>query len=199
MVSKINDSDHPVKCTERWVDDGGIRHSKTTTVCKYYAKWKDMMTRCYGTPNKKPIYLSTEVCREWHTFSNFKDWCVSTCAAIEGHDLDKDLLGDGTIYSPDTCAFILHKVNLFITDTRTDNQLKLTGVTYRPACKEKYEARCSDPFGRYRRELGRYSTPELAHESWRQAKHKYACELADSEYVTDERVAEGLRNRYKPS
>ena len=39
-------------------------------------------------------------------------------------------------------------------------------------------------------------THESVKEAWRQRKHKYACELAESEYVTDERVAKALHERY---
>ena len=59
-----------------------------------------------------------------------------------------------------------------------------------------YEATCQDPFKRFPRYIGYFSSPEEAHEAWRQKKHRYACELADSDYVQDERVADALRKRF---
>lgn len=196
----INDADYTVKHSKPCVVDGR-RKSVMLWECPFYVKWKDMLTRCYGnTKYLTNAYDNISVCKEWLTFSNFRSWLLSQVECDEDLktlDLDKDLLVNGSNeYSPLTCVLLPHKVNLFITYTRSDSSVPFMGVTYRPACKLKYEARCSNPFNGERESLGRYSTPEKAHTAWKQRKHELACELADSEYVTDLRVADALRTRY---
>lgn len=87
-----------------------------TWVCPYYRDWANMLTRCskkrysyvYDT-NYHKCYIGVTCCDEWIYFSKFKEWAVVNkkpkCS------LDKDLLGDGTIYSPNTCFYIPAKIN----------------------------------------------------------------------------------------
>lgn len=114
----------------------------------------------------------------------------------EGKDLDKDILVLGNkTYSPDTCVFVEDKVNRFIvSDFKPAKDLPL-GVSME---RTRLLARCSNPFTGKTERVGYHKTPEEAHLAWKARKHELACQLADSEYVTDDRVREALRNRYKP-
>jgi hypothetical protein len=87
----INDVDRPVQ-----LKDG--------STCPFYVRWTGMLRRCY-----KGQYEGTSVCKEWHRFSAFRAWMEQQ--DWEGKELDKDILGDGTIYSPDTCCFVSKSLN----------------------------------------------------------------------------------------
>ena len=75
-----------------------------------------MLERSYSEKfkEKHPTYKDVTCCEEWLTFSNFKSWMEQQ--DWEGKDLDKDLLVyQNKIYSPETCCFLSHKINTFLT------------------------------------------------------------------------------------
>lgn len=82
---------------------------------KEYLCWSDMFKRCYNENwlEKHSTYSEAEVCDGWLKFSNFLKWHQENY--IEGWHLDKDLLGDGKLYSPETCCFIPAYINKFLT------------------------------------------------------------------------------------
>lgn len=81
-------------------------------------KWIAMMRRCYDKKwkKKKPSYDGVKVCADWHNLQNFASWYEKNKPTdAERFDLDKDLNGDGKLYSPQTCALIPHSKNVRIT------------------------------------------------------------------------------------
>ncbi len=70
--------------------------------------------RCYKNNNKAyPIYggRGVVVCDEWKNDRvAFMDWAVENGYQI-GLQLDKDIKGDGFLYSPNTCCFVTSKEN----------------------------------------------------------------------------------------
>jgi hypothetical protein len=98
-----------------------------------------------------------------------KDWI--------GKQLDKDLIGDGSIYSPDTCCFIPSRINTVIIGRRGDSKY-LTGVNSRYG--EKYYW-----FVNYNRKVFAkgwcYSELE-AHKCWQTNKSIILRLCADEEY-----------------
>ena len=156
-----------------------------------------MIRRCYSDNRliKNPSYKDVEVCDEWRLLSNFKSWMEKQ--DWEGKELDKDLIGDGKIYSPDNCIFIDHWLNTFIGDKRPSNiESGMIGVA---VTGNKYRAQCSNPFGKtaYERRgyIGLFDTIEEAHLAWKAKKHEYCNILAQS--IENDVIAEALRNRYK--
>jgi hypothetical protein len=81
---------------------------------------------------------------------------------------------------------------VFLVDNKLDGNPLPAGVHY---CEErgKYVAQISNRL-RSIKNLGRYNTPEEAHQAWKAKKHEYACQLAELE--TDERVKQALKTRY---
>lgn len=79
-----------------------------------YSIWGDIKTRCYNSRFRQfKNYGGRGVimCEEWkNSFAAFYDWCVSN-GWVKGLDLDKDILGDGLLYSPKTCCFVTRAVN----------------------------------------------------------------------------------------
>lgn len=113
----INDAEYSVTWTE-----GGIRR-----ICPYYQRWRNMLKRCYHAKTHvlQPNYRECEVCNSWKTFSNFKLWMENQ--DWRGKELDKDLLGDGTLYSPDTCCFLPCWLNVLESKSGTGVSKTKTG------------------------------------------------------------------------
>lgn len=87
------------------------KYSKT--IPKLWYCWNDMMRRCYDKTSSGYSYYGgrgVTVCPEWHDYEKFMNWALSSGWAI-GLQLDKDKLGDGSIYSPQTCIFLTPKEN----------------------------------------------------------------------------------------
>ena len=188
----VNDSD---QATIRNVQVGGV--SKVVWRCPYYATWCSMLSRCYSEKHLKrnPTYEGCSVCDEWKSFMAFKKWMEKQ--DWEGNQLDKDFLFKGNkTYSPETCIFMHRRVNTFISDSAATRGEYMVGA-YRHTVSGRFVARCRNPFQNKTEHLGCFSTELEAHLAWKKRKHELACQLADSEYVTDERVRVALRNWYK--
>jgi hypothetical protein len=98
-----------------FIGDGNHKPSKNGKHTKVYARWKDMIARCYDEKlqAKKPTYKGCSVSKEWHNFQNFAEWYHENYPA-DGKDyqLDKDHLVKGNkVYSPDTCCFLTPQEN----------------------------------------------------------------------------------------
>lgn len=81
---------------------------------KCYNIWSGMLSRCYNT--KHPAYHNyggrgVQVCSEWHSYQNFARWADNN-GYFEGAHLDKDILGNGLLYSPKTCKFVTRQENI---------------------------------------------------------------------------------------
>lgn len=101
----INDADYPVST---YIFENGKKIQK---LCPFYAKWKDMLRRCYSSSYHRAN--SGFVIEDWHRFSVFKAWMEKQ--DWEGNQLDKDILVVGNkLYSPETCAFIPKRINMLI-------------------------------------------------------------------------------------
>lgn len=80
-----------------------------------YATYKGMMYRCYDKNNPAYKYYGgrgVEVCDEWkNSYQSFLDWALLN-GWNEGLELDKDILGNGLLYSPKTCKWVTHTENM---------------------------------------------------------------------------------------
>lgn len=180
----MNDADYAIsqKVGEKQVRD------------PFYACWQHMLARCYDkkTKQKYPTYADCTASPDWLLFSNFRDWMRQQ--DWQGKHLDKDLLVPGNkIYSPSTCVFVSHHVNLFLTDSAAVRGIYPLGVSW-SSRRERFQARCGNPLTKNREFLGWFICPLEAHEAWRKRKHEVACELA--ELQSDPRVATALRARF---
>lgn len=182
----INDADYDVT---RYEDGKKVS-------CYFYQTWKNMLERCYSEKKQveRPTYRGCTVCDEWLTFSNFKAWMEQQ--EWRGKQLDKDLLKDGNkVYCPEWCIFVDRKINSFVTDSGASRGKYMIGASWDKA-SNKFASNCNNPFTSKQEKLG-YFTDELqAHLAWKARKHELACELADSDLVTDPRLSEVLRTRY---
>jgi len=190
----INDADYVL---QKYAKAQGKERGKLVWICPFYKRWKSVLQRCYSSKihNKYPTYKDCTVCEEWLTFSNFKSWMEKQ--EWVGMHLDKDLLMEGNkVYSPETCVFVPRVINMFTVGSNASSDNYLLGCSW-DGGSDSFKARVSNPFTCKTEHIGRFDTELEAHFAWKKRKHEYSCLLADSEYVTDEKVKEILLNRYK--
>lgn len=101
----------------------GCLHRKMTSLAnsrhnlkghKLYGVWSAMKARCYNPSTTQYADYGGRgviVCDKWRNdFMSFFRWAMLN-GWREGLQLDKDINGDGMIYSPETCQFVTAKVN----------------------------------------------------------------------------------------
>ena len=100
---------------------GGFNKGVCSIDDKLYSTWSGMISRCYNKDKDNYSYYGGKgvyVCERWLEVENF----ISDAKCIEGWDkkenywtgyqLDKDTLGDGFCYSPQTCIWITKSENM---------------------------------------------------------------------------------------
>lgn len=180
----INDADYPVYKTE----------NGKQVCCPYYRKWKNMLQRGYYDKfkQKNPAYQDVAVCKEWHSFMNFRSWMMEQ--DWKGKELDKDFLVQGNKeYSPTTCVFVDSVTNSFMNEQAAARSEWPLGC-YLDERVQKFQSKCRNPFSKKNEHLGLFTCPQQAHSAWRKRKHELAFQIADLQ--TDQRVADALRQRY---
>lgn len=168
-----------------------------TQHCPFYKQWRQVFDRCYDTRRQAqcPVYRGCSVHPDWHNFSSFLDWMITQ--DWHGKVLNHSLLANGSkVLGPDTCAFVDRATVAFINENQAhQNDLPLgVCVAHEAFGRPRYRARCGNPFTKKRESLGVYSTPEQAHQAWKERKHELAKQLAAQE--TDPRVQQALLSRY---
>lgn len=132
--------------------------------CPFYNRWYHILRRCYDKKfhEYNPCYTGCSVVDEWKIFSNFKSWMERQ--DWEGKELDKDFLFPGNkIYGPDTCIFIPHKINSFLTIGRTKDSDYPLGCSYSKSNK-KFISRIE--IDNKKVILGKFDDPMEAHRKW---------------------------------
>lgn len=170
---------------------------------KCYQTWMNMLGRCYDEKlhKKHHTYINCEVCDEWLCFQNFARWYDNNYYEVKGQimDLDKDILYKGNkIYSPNTCIFVPHNINLLFIKGDKARENYPIGVCYHKRDK-KFQSYCNiydyEENKTKKKYLGSYDTPEKAFEVYKQYKEKYIKKVADyyKDKIPDE-LYQGLYN-----
>ena len=80
-----------------------------------YSKWSAMISRCYNKKRSDFKYYGGRgvyVCEHWHNFQNFARWySENKPSGLVKAELDKDILGDGSTYSPESCLIVSQDQN----------------------------------------------------------------------------------------
>lgn len=88
-----------------------------------YSIYHSMISRCYDINDisyKNYGGKGVIVCDEWRNdFMKFFEWAINH-RWREGLQLDKDINGNGKVYSPETCQFVTRKINC---RNRTTNKI----------------------------------------------------------------------------
>ena len=125
-----------------------------------YSTWLNMLKRCYSKEVhlRRPTYGKTVVCPDWLKFSSFLSWWKLN--HVTGWVLDKDILGDGTIYSPTTCVYVPMHVNNFIEASQASRGDWPIGVS--KTSSGKFHAYCRNNRTNKRVNLGYFDTADEA-------------------------------------
>ena len=172
---------------------GGETTDSNGDMLKSYSTWRGMIERCYSARFKgiNPTYEGCTVIDVWHSYCGFLIWYNENY--INGYDLDKDVLISGNkMYSPDTCAFIPHKINTLLNDRGRSTGEYPKGVYYD---KRRRRIMAQININGRTRFLGRFDCKNKAHNAYVFAKKEYVRSVA-SLYFLDglicERVFESL-------
>lgn len=138
-----------------------------------------MLHRCYNPEeilkNRGRWYVYVEIHKDWFNFQNFAEVIKQPNWNCK-YELDKDLLGTGYEYSPESCTFLPEDVNVFCR-----NSLQTLCMTYqlayniKPAtkgAKTGYVSRCHIESGR--KYLGYFDDPIEAHLAYKKEKEAFA-------------------------
>lgn len=183
----VNDADYQIQTNNICVVDG-VKKYITESDCPYYRCWARMVERCHT--GRYPAYANAAICDEWRSFMGFKAWMEQQ--PWEGNELDKDILGDGTLYSPATCCFVPRSVNMFWNKSNRAGH-GLPGASYRKRSR-RYMAQCA--IGGKNVALGYFDTEIDAHKAWVAAKEKAMAILLES-VTLEPRVVEGMHSKLK--
>lgn len=139
---------------------------------KLYKIWFAMIQRCYSIKQQKiqPTYKDVKVDNDWMNLQQFGIWYDNNY--IDGYQLDKDLLSTASkLYSPNTCLFIPHELNLFLTNIKSSNTSGYTG-----ACFDKSSGKWASSINisGKKKHLGLFSSKEKASEIYIEARRAQA-------------------------
>lgn len=104
-----------------------INEKGVTVRSPAYQAWSGMLGRCYNEKYSNPhIYEKTVVHASWHCFQSFASWYYSQMIYTGWSDitnLDKDILGDGNVYSEETCCLVPVCINTSIAQKHKNKYL----------------------------------------------------------------------------
>lgn len=152
-----------------------------------YEAWKGMLRRCYSSLSLKKCktYIGVYVCDEWLSFSSYHQWWIVNF--VDGHEIDKDILSDEKVYSPETSIFIPHWLNSFVIDSAAIRGAYPIGVT-KNSKGGGYVSRCSNPITGNREIMGIHESAMEAFSAWRNRKLEIALELKPQMDAIDLRI-----------
>lgn len=172
-------------------DDNEIHSNKYESIA--YRKWRTMLARCYNEnyQKKQGTYIGCSVCKEWLTFSNFKEWHDNNYK--KGYELDKDILSKGNkIYSPQTCCYVPKEINTLLLSCKSvRGDLPIGVIRHKIKNNTRYVSQFSTSYNgkRENKYLGSYDTPQEAFSVYKQAKEQYIKDIA-SKYFIDGKITE---------
>ncbi len=194
----INDADYDVgKFTYR---EDGSRYKSWE--CPFYRDWANMLTRCTSeegkysyeySPNHNSQYIKCSCHPDWLYFSKFRAWAVTQDWV--GNHLDKDLIGDGTYYSPDTCAYVPPIINSSINRGNGSKRNLAFGVAYSSSKKNPFQSSVNSLCAIVR-PIKIFATELEAHKYWIEGKIEALNSLVEEyQYLSDKRILDGLRGK----
>jgi hypothetical protein len=83
-----------------------------------YSAWCNMLSRCYDKNYIGPhLYENSTVHEDWHCFQTFAEWYYKELSDLKWNGksyLDKDILGNGEMYSDKSCCLVSPAINTII-------------------------------------------------------------------------------------
>ena len=105
---------------------------------KFHSRWLSLQNKIKGS---KKYYNDIE--NQFNNYESFIDWCNENYYEVpnEEMNLDKDLFGNGKIYSENTCCFLPKSINLLIRkkylNIENINKLKILTEKYKEYLPKK--------------------------------------------------------------
>lgn len=164
-----------------------IRIDGKLVMCPCYMAWTNMLERAYSYKlhAKYETYKDVTVCDEWKNFCAFRSWWIEN--QVDGFSLDKDLLSDAGVYSPDECIFVPQWLNTFTINRGSARGAHPIGVSLHKL-SGRFNAQCCNPIAKKNEHLGYFDTPEEAHLAWLARKLELALELKPRMDEIDQRI-----------
>ena len=157
--------------------EGKYKSSIKRKMTREYSVWTNMLSRCYcgKTQQRHPTYHGCEVSENFKDFQYFAEWCNQQNGFYEdGWELDKDLVGNGKLYSEEYCVFIPRIINSALAVKMLNRKGK--GV-YFNRVNRTYDVNTKE-FGKYRR-VGCFSSKKQAYLAYVDSKKQYLKVLCD--------------------
>ena len=153
-------------------NDGKYPATVKGKITKSYNLWLGLLERCYSlkTQEKRPTYRGCQASESFKNYSYFHNWCQTQVGfGREGYHLDKDLIFKGNkLYSEDTCLFLPSELNVLLTSRKAARGILPVGVS---ANGNGFQAEThhgtNSPY------IGRFNTPELAFQAYKQVKEAF--------------------------
>lgn len=179
LVEGVGVNDAPY-CTQPRIDGKQVR-------CPAYRAWTSIITRAYSAKFhvKCPTYMGIEICEEWKNFCTFRTWWIEN--QVDGYEIDKDILSDSSVYSPETCLFVPVWLNSFILDSAATRGSHPIGASFHKQ-SGRFKAQCRNPRTLVNEYIGLFNTSSEAHEAWKSRKISYAEELKNEMDLLDSRI-----------
>ena len=145
---------------------------------KEYDLWHSLLNRCYSSKyhQGKPTYVGCSVSENFKGYSYFHQWCQQQVGfGGEDFQLDKDLLLRGNkVYSEETCLFLPRELNTMFTARKNHRGNFPLGVS---TLHGKFVTHCCTD--KPSRRVGRFDTPELAFQAYKQVKEAFIKQQAE--------------------
>ena len=142
--------------------------------CPAYRKWLNMLKRTYCPKSlaSRPTYIGTKVCQEWlDSFMAFRGWFFAELSKTDLQpgvvEVDKDILTNKKLYSPETCILIPHPLNSLLIDSGAARGDLPQGVSRSGL---GYLAQVSTPEAKRQKYLGSFKTVAEAFDVYVKAK-----------------------------
>lgn len=148
---------------------------------KSFGIWRGMIERCYSKSSKKYKTYGLNgitVCNDWHCYTNFEDWYDSNYYEVDNENMciDKDIISDTKIYSPETCIIIPEKINeMFVGIHKTYKNGLSNGIRIK---NNKYCARIKE--NRKEIYLGAFDNINDAILAYKKEKLRYMISIIES-------------------
>lgn len=177
----------------RWVTPISDVVDGKRVVRKEYTQWAGMFNRTKG----QKYYEEVGISEMFKSYDRWRDWAVDQKGFLNKENngkiwsIDKDIVGDSTIYSEDVCVFVPAIINCLFIKSKNKSKVGRIGVrkVERVSVPDKYEAR----LGRYCTHIGTFDTVDEAYRAYLSTRLAYSKELFNMYGSTvDDRVWDSL-------
>ena len=149
-----------------------------------YQAWIHMIHRVHGkSSDRYTTYKKVKICEEWRSFMAFRDWWVLNY--IPGWCLDKDILGLGNIYSPESCIYIPQWLNKILNTSPARRGKYALGVS---RSGNKYVASVSNPVTGIHEKVGYFKSEQEARDAWIMRKNEVLLSMKPQIDLVDTRL-----------